>query len=83
MADRVVVDLPCKFSDGLSTKWPQGEYVWAPADTLYVQKLADLGKELIEGSRHGKSLYFQSFLSSAEQMFFARLCQLRRLYSTF
>lgn len=54
MADRIEVDLPCAFSDGSSSKWPQGvEYVWTPGDTLYVQKLADLGKELIEGSTPG------------------------------
>jgi hypothetical protein len=58
MANRIEVDLPSGFSDGASSKWPQGtEYVHAPEDPLYLIKLADLGKELIEGSTDGKSYF--------------------------
>jgi hypothetical protein len=57
MADRIVVDLLSGYTDGSAAKWPQGELVWAPADTLYQERLADLAKELIQGSRHGKSCF--------------------------
>jgi hypothetical protein len=58
------VELPSEFSDGSSSKWPMGaQYVWAPADTIYHEKLADEAKELIQGSRNGKT-YFISFQPS-------------------
>jgi hypothetical protein len=54
MADRIEVELPSKFSDGDSSRWPTGaEYVWEPADRLYVEKLADFGRDLIQGFKDG------------------------------
>jgi hypothetical protein len=74
MANRIEVELPCEFSDGSSSKWPASEYVWAPADTLYREKLADLGKELIEGSLDGKSYFciLQSLISCRENDLFRK-----------
>jgi hypothetical protein len=54
MARRIEVELPSEFSDGSESKWPAGEYEWAPDDTFYVERLADLEPRLIAGSRTGK-----------------------------
>lgn len=86
MANRIEVDLPSGFSDGTSSMWPQGtEYVQAPEDLLYLIKLADLGKGLIDGSTDGKFcfIYFNLLISCRANAPFCKLCPLRCSLSAF